>query len=147
MISGKRAFEGKTAVSVMAAILEKEPEPIKTEPVAPPALERLIRKCLAKDPDARWQNAGDLASELKWIAEGGGLSPAETSPAASTPRKHPLWPWVITAVCALAAIATAVMHFVFRQPQAVIRTQIAPSEKLQFNFVGDSGGGRAPPPP
>jgi len=77
MTSGKRAFEGKTAMSVMAAILEKEPEPIKTEPLTPSALERLIRKCLAKDPDERWQNAGDLASELKWIAEGGEVSPAE----------------------------------------------------------------------
>jgi serine/threonine protein kinase len=140
MTSGKRAFEGKTAMSVMAAILEKEPEPIKTEPLTPSALERLIRKCLAKDPDERWQNAGDLASELKWIAEGGEVSPAEISPPTNTPGKHPLWPWVITVVCALAAIAPAVMHFVFRQPQAVIRTQIAPSEKLQFNFVGDSGG-------
>src|SRR5215831_2705182 len=71
MVSGKRAFEGKTLVSVAASILEKEPEPIRTlQPLTPASLERVIRKCLAKDPDARWQSAGDLASELQWIAEG-----------------------------------------------------------------------------
>ncbi|MGB8988445.1 MAG: serine/threonine-protein kinase [Candidatus Sulfotelmatobacter sp.] len=57
MIGGKRAFEGKTLVSVAAAILEKEPAPIRTlQPETPPALERAIKKCLAKDPDARWQS-------------------------------------------------------------------------------------------
>lgn len=70
MTTGKRAFEGKSAVSVAAAILEKEPEPIKTlQPMTPPALERAVKKCLAKDPDQRWQNAGDLGSELSWILE------------------------------------------------------------------------------
>src|SRR5215468_6417248 len=79
MVSGKRAFEGKTLVSVAASILEKEPEPIRTiQPLAPTSLERVIKKCLAKDPDARWQSAGDLASELRWIAEGStsGIHPA-----------------------------------------------------------------------
>ena len=41
------------------------------QPVTPPALERTVKKCLAKDPDERWQNASDLAAELQWIAEGG----------------------------------------------------------------------------
>jgi eukaryotic-like serine/threonine-protein kinase len=139
MISGKRAFEGKTAVSVMAAILEKDPEPIKAQTLTPPALERLIRKCLAKDPDARWQNAGDLASELKWIADGGAPA-AEMPRPAIAPAKQSRLPWAIAALCALAAISLAVVHFGSRQAQPVIRTQIAPSEKLQFNFVGDGGG-------
>src|ERR1700758_3703578 len=70
MVTGKRAFEGKTLVSVAASILEKEPEPIRTvQPLTPASLERVVRKCLAKDPDARWQSSGDLASELRWIAE------------------------------------------------------------------------------
>jgi serine/threonine protein kinase len=80
MIGGKRAFEGKTLVSVAAAILEKDPAPIRTlQPETPPALERAIKKCLAKDPDARWQSAGDLASELKWIAEGGAAADVQTA--------------------------------------------------------------------
>jgi len=140
MTSGKRAFEGKTLVSVAAAILEKEPEPMKTlQPMTPPALERVIKKCLAKDPDARWQSAGDLASELKWIAEGGG--PASPEAAKSTfPAKPRMLPWAVAAVALLAVIGLGILHFASRQSKPVIRTQIASSDKLQFGFVGDQGG-------
>src|ERR1700680_481743 len=41
------------------------------QPMTPPALDRVVRRCLAKEPDERWQSANDLANELKWIAEGG----------------------------------------------------------------------------
>src|SRR5215469_7441269 len=72
MLTGERAFEGKSRLSVVSAILEKEPEAISAvKPMTPPTLDHAIRKCLAKQPDERWQSAGDLASELKWIAEGG----------------------------------------------------------------------------
>jgi len=72
MLTGKRAFEGKSQLSIASAILEKEPEPISAaKPMAPPALEHAVKKCLAKLPDERWQSASDLASQLKWIAEGG----------------------------------------------------------------------------
>jgi Tol biopolymer transport system component len=70
MVTGKRAFEGKSQLSVASAILEKEPEPISAvKPMTPPALEHAVKKCLAKIPDERWQSASDLASELKWIGE------------------------------------------------------------------------------
>jgi eukaryotic-like serine/threonine-protein kinase len=72
MVTGKRAFEGKSQLSVASAILEKEPEPISaTKPMTPPALDHAVKKCLAKLPDERWQSASDLASELKWISESG----------------------------------------------------------------------------
>src|SRR5262249_62036739 len=72
MLTGQHAFEGKSQLSVASAILEKEPAPITTiKPLTPRALEHVIRKCLAKAPDERWQSAGDLASELKWISESG----------------------------------------------------------------------------
>ena len=72
MLTGKRAFPGKSQLSVASAILEKEPEPIsEVKPMAPPALNHAVRKSMAKLPDERWQSASDLASELKWIAEGG----------------------------------------------------------------------------
>src|SRR5712692_1080058 len=67
MVTGKRAFEGKSQLSVASAILEKEPAPISSlKPLTPSTLERIIKKCLAKEPERRWQNAGDLASELQW---------------------------------------------------------------------------------
>src|SRR5215469_4838089 len=69
MLTGKRAFEGKSQISVASAILEKEPQPIREiKPMTPAALDQVIRRCLAKDPDERWQTARDLAYELNWIA-------------------------------------------------------------------------------
>ena len=75
MATGRRAFEGDSHASLIAAILAREPPPINDrQPAAPPALDRVVRKCLAKDPDARWQSALDLTDELKWIAEDRALS-------------------------------------------------------------------------
>jgi Tol biopolymer transport system component len=75
MVTGKRAFEGKSQLSVASAILEKEPVPISTaKPLSPLALDHAVKKCLEKLPDDRWQSASDLASELKWIAETGSLA-------------------------------------------------------------------------
>src|SRR6516164_7947283 len=72
MLTGKRAFEGKSQLSVASAILEKEPAAIaEIKPMTPPVLDHAIRRCMAKDPDERWQTARDLAWEFKWISEGG----------------------------------------------------------------------------
>jgi eukaryotic-like serine/threonine-protein kinase len=141
MISGRRAFEGKTLVSVAAAILEKEPEAIRTvQPVTPPALERVIKKCLAKDPDARWQSAGDLASEFKWIAEGSASAVSAQPAATRVSTKSARLPWAVAAIAVIAAVALAIVHFAGRQAKPVVRTQIASPDKLEFNFVGDNGG-------
>src|SRR5262245_37048234 len=81
MITGRKAFEGKTQVSLISAILKDEPPPITTvAPVAPKALDRIIRACLAKDPDARPRHMHDLLMQLKWIAE---ADPAELQQAAA----------------------------------------------------------------
>src|SRR6516162_2581357 len=70
MLTGQRAFQGKSQLSVASAILEKEPAPISSiKPLTPPALDHAIRRCLAKDAEERWQTARDLAQELKWISE------------------------------------------------------------------------------
>jgi Tol biopolymer transport system component len=71
MLTGKHAFDGKSQASVIAAILEHEPQPVSTfQPMTPPALDRLIRTCLAKDPEERIQTAHDVKLQLQWIAEG-----------------------------------------------------------------------------
>src|SRR5439155_1821446 len=77
MATGKPAFSGKSRASLIAAILTAEPPPItQLRPLTPPVLERIVKKCLAKDPEERWQSASDLASELNWIAEGGSQASA-----------------------------------------------------------------------
>jgi serine/threonine protein kinase len=63
MLTGKRAFEGTSAASLIGAIPEREPAPLSTlQPVTPPGVDRLVRRCLAKDPDARWDTAHDVAA-------------------------------------------------------------------------------------
>src|SRR5271170_6975336 len=80
MLTGKRAFDGSTPASVIAAILER-PAPSVAD-VAPPALDRVLKRCLEKDPGNRWQSARDLKTELEWI----GHAPEPGKTVAAFPR-------------------------------------------------------------
>src|ERR1700676_1312984 len=92
MATGKKAFEGKTSASVMAKIMEAEPPLMASlQPMTPPMLDRVVKRCLAKEPDKRWQSANDLANELKWISEGG--SETALPAASSTGRDRMLRRW------------------------------------------------------
>src|SRR5262249_32862567 len=102
MLTGKRAFEASSQASLIGAILHTEPPPISTVvPVTSPALERLIRRCLAKDPDNRWQSARDIAGELQWIAEGGSQAGMQNPPEAIRQRMA----WGVALLLGLIAIA------------------------------------------
>jgi eukaryotic-like serine/threonine-protein kinase len=82
MATGKRAFEGSTQASVISAIMSADPAPMTSlQPMTPPALDRVVKRCLAKDPEERWQSPNDLTNELKWIAEGGSQAGAMPVPA------------------------------------------------------------------
>jgi eukaryotic-like serine/threonine-protein kinase len=81
MATGRRAFDGKSPASVIAAVLEREPPPISTlQPLAPAALDDLVRGCLAKDPDDRWQSAHDVRLQLQAIARGPAAAPRAAPP-------------------------------------------------------------------
>src|SRR5260221_9258567 len=106
MITGKRAFEGKSQISVASAILEKEPEPIsKIQPMAPAAIDHVVHEWLAKDPESRWQSVADVGRELRWIAASGSGAKAASFAAASARGK---WLerslWAAALVVLLAAI-------------------------------------------
>src|SRR5204863_2798769 len=88
MLTGRKTFEGASQASLIASILRVEPQPL-----TPAAVDRVVRTCLAKDPDERWQSAGDLARELKWIAE----SPAAEPLAARGASRDRLLPWMLAA--------------------------------------------------
>ena len=103
LVTGKRAFEGKTASSIMAAILATEPRKIsELVPVTPPMLEWIILRCLEKDPDARWQNAHDVGMQLKWVADH--RDDARHGTVASKPSPRP---YVIGAVAGIVVTALA----------------------------------------
>src|SRR5258707_1603289 len=96
MATGKPAFNGESRASLIAAILTAEPQPItQLQPLTPPTLDRVVRECLAKDPDERWQSAKDLSSELSWIAESGGHT-AGTSPLAAGKRTREVLAWLVS---------------------------------------------------
>ena len=81
MVTGAKAFAGKSRASIVAAILEHEPAAVSTlQPTSPPALDHLVRTCLAKDADQRWQSAGDIGRYLAWLlGEGSRPSGAVTA--------------------------------------------------------------------
>jgi eukaryotic-like serine/threonine-protein kinase len=107
MATGKPAFAGKSRASLIAAILSSEPQPMAAlQPMTPPTLERLVKKCLAKDPDERWQSATDLSSELSWIAEGGHM--AGTPPLAEAKKTREALAWLVSGALTIILIVGAI---------------------------------------
>ena len=87
MVTGTRAFTGKTHASLISSILKDAPRPItEFQPLAPAFLDHIVSRCLAKDPDDRWQSASDLTRELRWISERGASALAASAPAAPRAR-------------------------------------------------------------
>jgi Tol biopolymer transport system component len=134
MATGKKAFTGESQASLIAAILEHEPDPIiSIRPIAPAALDRVVKACLAKDLEDRWQAAGDVGKELKWIAEG---SPAFAGVVAAAPTRRAgreLAAWALAAVSLLSA-SLALLIPRPRSPQPVVQTSVLPPEKASFSF-------------
>ena len=144
MATGKRAFEGKSMASIMAAVLERNPVPLTAvEPGLPPALDRLVKACLAKDPDDRIQTVQDVKLQLKWLAEESEASgPQEEAPASWTGhlKRRERVVWAMATLCALLAGGLAFAHLAGQKPQPVVRTSIGSADKLRFNFAGDIAG-------
>jgi serine/threonine protein kinase len=76
MLAGKPAFHGESAATLIGNIMHAEPAPLASrQPLTPPALDRLVQRCLAKSPDDRWQSASDLADEFRWLRESSAFGP------------------------------------------------------------------------
>jgi eukaryotic-like serine/threonine-protein kinase len=141
MATGKRAFTGKTQGSIAAAILAAEPPPISTvQPMSPPALERVVKGCLAKDAEERLQTAHDVKLQLKWIAEGGSQA-GVPAPLASQRKIRERLLWAASALLLVLSLALAVIHFGQTKAERwAIHAYIPPPEKSTFAFVGDHTG-------
>jgi Tol biopolymer transport system component len=115
MLSGRKAFEGRSQLSVASAILEREPLRISSiQPMTPPGLEHMVKKCLAKSVEERWQSAGDLASELRWVAEASTQGGAGD---ASHPATKIGWQRTaaIASIAGLAAMVLVLAFFLMRE--------------------------------
>jgi len=133
MLTGKRAFEGASAPSVIAAVLEREPAPLE---VAPP-LARVVKSCLAKDPEQRFQTAREVKTALAWAME------PQTPIAPRTTRR---WQWIAAAALVIGALGVAWGMAHFRQPAVadrVYRLDISPPEGGRFVPLSNSAGGSA----
>jgi len=137
MASGKRAFEGKTTASVIAAVLERDPSPISlTQPMSPPALDRVVKTCLAKDPDERFQTVHDVKLQLKWIAEATASSATRAGIAKGPPAKRKIRERALAATALVFAFATLALGIAyFHRPANVapsLRSSILPPENASF---------------
>ena len=142
MATGRPAFGGRTRASLIAAILTADPKPIaELAPASPAALDRVVRRCLAKDPEDRWQSTRDLALELKTLST---LDPSSQSSFARLPvagRKHlrDFLPWAIAALAVLSALA-----LLFLRPHSSLSTfpvysSIDAPQGTTFEIEGDMG--------
>jgi serine/threonine-protein kinase len=143
MVTGRRAFEGASQVSLIGAILEREPAPLATlQPLTPPSLERLVKRCLAKSPEDRWDTAHDVADELRWIAQVG-LAPPPWAAAGRRPR----WTWFLgaTGLVAAGVIVGVFVAGARRSPRSpllgIVRSllDVGPAEEVNSGGIGVPG--------
>jgi predicted Ser/Thr protein kinase len=128
--SGRRAFTADTQASLIGAIMHEQPQPVSAvQPMIPPAFDRVVQSCLAKDPDERWQTAHDVKLQLQWIAEGGSVV-GLPAPVAARRKSRERLAWIASAIAVLAAALFAV-GYVRRAPAPLLqRFEIAPPPEL-----------------
>ena len=130
MATAVKAFSGKSQASLIGSIMNAEPPPISSlQPMAPPALNRVVSGCLAKDPENRWNTAHDVMLQLQWIAEGGS-SAGLPAPVAARRKSRERIAWIAAGLATLAAAALAV-GFVRRTPP--------PSRVMRFEIPAPEG--------
>jgi Tol biopolymer transport system component len=123
MLAGRKAFDGETPLTVIAAITSSEPSPTRLQPPQP-MLEHVMRRCLEKDRERRWQNMGDVAGELRWVRD----QPAHVAaPPAPKPSRIP---WVVALAAVTLATAVAIAAWTVRGGAAA-----APPSALRFELA------------
>jgi serine/threonine protein kinase/Tol biopolymer transport system component len=140
MATGKRAFEGKNKTSLIAAIVTAQPPPISSVlSMTPPALDHIVRKCLEKDPEDRWQSAGDVSGQLRWISKEGSQVGAAPAVVAARPERSNL-PWALVVLLALTSIVLAAAFLARPETTSgVIRSSLNPPREtalIPFDLLG-----------
>jgi serine/threonine-protein kinase len=141
MVTGKKAFEGKSQASLIAAIMDSEPSPVsRFQPTSPPSLDRLVKKCLAKNPDDRWQSAHDLHDELQWTRETG-IHAGAAAPlvASGTFRWRSALVMILAALLLVAVVAAVALRGLrpSSAPPSVTRLSFMLPEGDQFEVIAN----------
>jgi len=142
MATGKRAFEGKTTASVIAAVLERNPPPISSvQPMSPPALDRVVETCLAKDADERFQNVHDVKLQLKWIAETG-LQAGVPVPVEARRKSREKLVWPLLCVVTILAATIALWAYARPRPSGAgpVLAFVPPPRDTRFLAFGFGSG-------
>jgi eukaryotic-like serine/threonine-protein kinase len=143
MATGQKAFTGTSHASLIAAILSSEPAPIsQVQPMTPPALDRVVKTCLAKNPEDRWQTAHDVMLELKWIAEAGSQA-GVPAPVVAKRKSREQLAWLLSALFFIATLSFGYTTFRFYQSQKnvhPVRSLITAPEGSMFRLSGTDAG-------
>ena len=144
MVTGKKTFAGRSQASLIAAILERDPPAMSTlQPMTPRLLDRVVKKCLAKNPDHRWQAAGDLLDELKWVAEDGGLGEGPKDVRPGRPRRiTSIWAITSTVLLAGALLAAGIVYLQPVPRPDQIRFEVATPQMPDPRYITISPDGR-----
>jgi Tol biopolymer transport system component len=139
MVTGKKAFAGTSQASLISAIMAAQPPAISSiTPMAPPALDRVVQTCLAKDPEERWQSAGDVAKELRWIGEGSAVGVAAPAAVVSKRKTRERLAWVAAGLALAGALYLAYANRLLRvERPRPIHSFLVPPEKTAFHLTGD----------
>src|SRR5262249_18030223 len=131
-LTGRRAFEGKSQLSALTAILEKDPEPVSAvQPATPPALDYAVQTCLEKNPEERFQSAHDVKLQLAWVLNVGS-QPGMTAVGVSKRRTSRLLVAAVTAVLAIVIIAYSRGRSRAHSVRQVMRATLLPPEGARF---------------
>jgi Tol biopolymer transport system component/predicted Ser/Thr protein kinase len=148
MATGKKAFEGKSHASVISAIMSLDPPPMSSlQPMAPPQLDRVVKKCLAKEPEGRWQAASDLTDALKWIADGASQTgmPAHVASSRKGRVSNARFVWSVAATLILVALGLGAWAYFRRAPDDIrpVRFFVSAPERWSLEEQGGTTVGPA----
>jgi Tol biopolymer transport system component len=142
MATGRKAFSGSSQASLISSIMKEDPPPVSTiQAMSPPALDRVVKTCLAKDPEDRWQSAHDVANELRWIGEGSQAGvPVKV---ASQRKSRERLAWAIAGLATVAAVLLAVGYSRRAQrPASLVRALVPLPEKMFLYDIALSPDGK-----
>jgi len=156
MVTGKKAFEGRSQASLISSIMSAEPQALtQHQPMTPPAVEHVVRMCLRKEPEDRWQAAQDLVIQLQWLLSSGSIQIGIPAPIASNNQRSRMLSSVLLSIATLLIIGLAVpavlylrktpspgeVRFFITTPNIPNDFSIAISpDGRRIAFIGSSGG-------